>query len=355
MRSRRLCTGLALLLLLAAVLPVRAQGADVFDVYLGTGKNGISLYFVDARTGLSSVVPADGTRHTLLADGVLFQEKDTGIFKIAYPDGQVGILAAMQPAAPNVVVDWAVSANRQHIVWSVTQRQDSLVYSDLYLGDSKGSKTLALHTSSTQSVGAMPLALTDDAATIFYTRRADLFAPRPLFLSADNVFRLDVASGQSAPLTVSNTCPCAVAFSQDGRLFGALEPTGQGGFNLHLWDLSINVDWLVNTTQTGQEQAGALAISPESRVAVYTTAHDVGKGRYQYTLVLADLGQREQHVLTSTRSDNLRVAAFLVKDSAVLLVGNGGSYKLSFNGGTLLQVSSYVFLGSIPSKGSVTP
>jgi hypothetical protein len=280
---------------------------------------------------------------------VLFQEKDSGIFKIAYPDGQIGILAVMQPAAPNVAVDWAVSANRQHIVWSVTQHQDSLVYSDLYLGDFKGSKTLALHTSSTQGVGTRPLALTDDATTVFYTRRTDLFEPRARFPVEDNVYRLDVTSGQSTPLPICPAIPCAAAaVSQDGRLLGSLEATGQGGFRLRLRDLSINVDSLIDSTQTGQEEAGSLVISPEDRVAVFTTAHDAGKGRYQYTLVLADLVRHEQRVLTTTRTDYLRAAAFLAKDSAVLLVGDSGSYKLSFDGGSLVQVSDYVYLGSIP-------
>ena len=232
----------ALWLIVLALLPstpVRAQSTRSFDVFVNSaisgGKPGV--YFVDARTGLSTVVVTNGTRHTLIEDGVLFQENETGAIKVAYPDGRIVLHTAMQPTG-GAALTWVTSADRRRLAWSVSQRTNTSLLSDLYVAGSDGAeKKLALHTSSTRNIDTFPLAITDDGATVFYSRQVIAQKDYQLFPAFEDIFKLDVATGQTTQLPAG--CACPVGISPDGRRFARLEPAAdQKGFGVRIWDLA---------------------------------------------------------------------------------------------------------------------
>jgi hypothetical protein len=355
----RLCLAVVFTLTMltsGALAPAQAQGGS-FDVFVNSaiskGKPG--LYFVDARTGLSTVVVTNGTRHTLLEKGVLFQENDTGLIKIAYPDGRIELHSAMQPTGANQTINWVASANHSRIAWSVSQRTGTSLLSDLFVAESSGGdKKLVLHTSSTRNVDTLPLAVTDDGATVFYSRQDNTQKLYQLFPLPGDVFSLDVQSGKTTELPAKSPCVCAVGFSPDGRRFGRLEPsTDPKGFGVRLWDLSIQADTPIKAPGIAHTQAGYLSIARDGSLAIYTSARGLPPARgvppERYALILVDVARHEQRLMTDPLVSNLRPVAFEPDNSAVLVVGvdKDGTYKLSVKDGTLLQVSAYTFLGTI--------
>jgi hypothetical protein len=352
---RWLWVALIILALAGTALPVRAQ-QSVFDVFVNSNisKGKAGLFFVDARTGLSRVVVTDGTRHTLLESGVLFQENTSGAIKVAYPSGQIEPFDALQPSKPDSTVRWVVSANRKHIVWTITQMTNNTLLNDLYTANSDGSeKKPVLHTSSTRNIDTVPLSITNDGLIVFYSRQPKTPGDYRLFPVAGDIFLVDVITGQTGPLPDEAKCACAVTFSADGHLFARLETNGGNGFGLRLWDLSINLSTAVAAPALSHTQAGYPLLSREGGLVIYTSARGVSPARgvppERFVLVLADISKREQKVLTAPLVNNLRAVAFEPDNSAVLLVGvdKDGTYKLSLKDGTLLQVSAYTFLGTL--------
>ncbi len=358
---RRALSGLLLcIIFFGPVNTGHAQTTDKsYDVFLNSsisnGKPG--LFFVDARTGLSSVVVTNGTRHTLLGNGVLFQELDTKAIKIAYPDGRIEPYAAIQVDSADWDVNWVVSPDHMQIAWSVSHTEGASLLSDLFVATADGSKKnkLVLHASSTKGLDTIPLALTDDGNTLFYARqqKKDPNAYQ-LYTTATEVYSLDTTTGQPTQLPGSSGCDCAVGFSEDGRLLMRLESAdGQQGFSARLWDLSIKVDTEIPASGLNYLQAGYLLLSHDGNLAIYSSARGVlpakGVPPEQYVLVLVDVARRQQRVLTDQLKSNLRPVAFERDNSTVLLVNTDkdGTYKLSLKDGTLLPDSAYTFLGTL--------
>ena len=337
------------------------QSPGSFDVFYSAnvvkGKTG--LFFVDARTGLSNSVAINGEQYTALTNGVLFRESDSHLIKIAYPDGRIELYTPMQPSGPNLRLEWAVSQNRKWIVWTTSRTEGQSLIGDTYLLPVGGQdKRQVLHSSSTNGVVTIPLAVTNDGSAIFYTRQGD---PDPnayqLFPAVADAYKLDVESGQSAQMPGEPKCACAAAFSADGKQFLRLEtPDNQQGFNARLWDLTIKTDQLIGAplqnAASAFRQAGYMLFSPDGRLAVYTAAHGIPPTKNspeRYFIVLVDVERREQRILTDPLISALRPVAFKSDNSAVLLAGTtkDGTYKVTLQDGDFLQVSAYSFLGTI--------
>lgn len=345
---------------LLSVVPAQAQTPQVitaFDVFIDPATT--TLYFVNAATGLSKIVATSGTNYTLLDKGVLFQERTTGIARIVYPDGHLEVAAWMEPAAGNVTVIWVISADRKRIAWAVSPHQGPALYSDLYTALTDGTgKKLVLHTSSTQGIESIPLTLSNDGTTLFYTRQpADAPNTYQLFPVAANIFGLDVASGTATELPGEPKCACASAFTTDGRFFARLEPEGsQQGFKLHFWNISKQTETLIAAPPLLHAQAGYLILSVDGTLAAYLSAHGTPPTKAQperFVLVLVNIGQHQQRTLTDPIPDKLRPVAFTTNNRALILIDaeKGGTYKLSLSDNTLLLVSAYRFLGRLSSVG----
>jgi hypothetical protein len=352
--SRCLALGLLALLLTLTVRPSHAATSS-YDVFVNStlNKDGAGLYFVDARTGLSTVVSTGGSRHTLLDSGVLYQEDDSGTIMVAYPDGRKAAYPAIQPPDPKATVNWVISPDRKRIAWAVSQLSETTLLSDLFVADiDGGGKKLALHTSSTKNIDTIPLALTNDGGTVFYSRQSSVPRNYQLFPVAGDVFRLDVASGQATQLPDNAKCACAVGFTADGARFERLEATAQG-FAARLWDLAAKIDTPIGAPGISHTQAGYLVLSRDGNMAMYTSARGVppakGVPPERYALILIDVARREQRLMTPALVNKLRAVTFAPDNSAVLVVGadKDGTFKLSLQDGTLLQVSPYTFLGTI--------
>ncbi len=215
--------------------------------------------------------------------------------------------------------------------------------------------TLILHTSSTQGIGILPLAISNDRKTLLYARRDDLFTERPDPLPIGTAFRLDIASGESKPLFDGTGCPCLVAAAPDSHIFARLEPASQRGnqtgYNLRVGDWLLGTESLIpqpSTPQPGNRGPAWLILSRDGQQAAYIAAKDASTAR-PYVLMLVDIAAKTQRALITNLRDNLRPLAFSDDDTAVVLVGvdKPGTYKVPLSGGAMVQVSAYSWLGAL--------
>jgi hypothetical protein len=333
--------------------PAQGQGNTVHDVFLSSTDQGANLYFVDARTGLSVIVPANGSKHTLLKNGVLFQEAGSGFAKVVFPNGNAILNSWIPPETPNTHIEWVVSENKQWILWSVTQSQGSTFSNSLFIAGIDGSNVQQLlQAAPNESTGILPLVVANTGTLAFYSRQNPESAPYQLFPAIDNIFKVDVVAGASVPLAGEPKCACGAVISDDGKLFARLEPApDQQGFDLRLWNVDINTDTLIDAPDISHLQSGYVLISPDGTKAVYSSARGKPPGKgvpaERYVLILADFQQRTQRILTEPSPDALRAIAFTTNNRAIIAVGVGknGTYKILLESGTVTQESNYTFLG----------
>ncbi|HVO42385.1 MAG TPA: hypothetical protein VMT34_07170 [Aggregatilineales bacterium] len=351
-----------LIVMLAAFLPHPAlslAAPGLFDVLVNSSmnKNKPGLFFVDARTGLSSIVITNGTQHTLLEKGVLFQELGTGAVKIAYADGTIVPFDAIPAPGENTRVQWVISPNRHWLLWVSSRTDNTTLSSDLYITAlDNPTPRLILHASSTKGIETLPLAVADDGQTAYYTRLA--LAPKAyrLFTVAGDVFSLDVPSGKTTQLPADSPCACAVMPSADRRLFARLETNAaQGGFDLRLYDLSGSTNALFKSPGAAapQTQAGNLLISPDGAYIAYVSARGTPLTRFsppeQYAVTLVDVKRKVQRTLDTGLQVNLQPMSFSDDNTLLIAVGTDkdGTFKISLKDGTILQSSAYTYLGTV--------
>jgi hypothetical protein len=350
--SRRLA--FVVIACLALLLPARTWAqAALHDVFFDPSAQ--QVYFVAALSGLSSVLPATGSQHVLLRDGVLFQEADTGFARRIAPQSST-VLTWIQPASPTVRVQWVASANGRWLAWTVIQREGVALVSTVHVALHDGTEAkLITKVSSNDAAGAYPLAITDDGRTLFYSLQP---APDPntylAFPVATNVYRLDVATAQATQLPNEPLCPCAAGFSADGVQYVRLPLDADGnGFILRSRALPNGAEVVIpaveNFTHT---QAGGVLVSADGARIVYASARGLRPGRSErYTLILADRARATQALLTDALVNGLRPLTFTADGNGVIAVGItvGGTYKLDFASRELRQVSAYNFMGQLTS------
>jgi hypothetical protein len=341
--------------LLRPALPSHAQtdSATMATVYLARGATpaAAKLHFLDSLTGLTTVVDAPGVRHTRLGDAVIYEEAETGAIKIAFPNGQTGFFALMPNHNSQSRVFWAVAADKQSVVWSVTIQGASGLSSDLFVADALGgNKRLVLHTSSTSGIGLYPLLISGqgDGQAIFYSRRDDLFAANftDSFLQTGDVYRLQLSSGDTATLPSAEGCPCPVGLSASGQDFVRAIATGRGGYDLYLWRLeagAASAPTRIPANQQGQSGAGGFFFNPAGDALFFTTIRAPAGVRAEYSLMWAVASSGQQKLLVGQLRSEVRVVASfnaLLATSAA----RDGTYKIIGSAGLFVTVSALTLL-----------
>jgi hypothetical protein len=363
------------LFIMGGLIGIRGPGVaaaqsliDSYDVFIARAPNVANaatqtantspdtIYFVSVRSGLSTPIALLGKGYRLLGTGVVFQNRTDDSLQMAYPDGQSGPLGYIG-SAPGVSVAWAVSSDHNWIVWSLSHSEAGSLLSDMFIARADGtSKLLVLHTSApTGSTGSglYPLDISNDGATVIYTRQVDPVSAPDRYPSAADVYRLDLSSGQFTHLVGEPRCACGTAFTPDGRTVLRLDlDSVKHAITAHFIDTLVNGDQLVNPFATIPSwtvaQAGDVLLSDKGTLAVYSAANGAFTDkRTQYVVILIDAAQRQQRVLIPARPDRLRPVAFT--RGGVILVGtnNSGTYRVTLTDGTLTPIATDSFLGTL--------
>jgi hypothetical protein len=367
LHRKHITAALLVLIICLAITHRSAESvaADSFDVFLNRTviPGSDTLYFVSARTGLSTVVTVDNavrlSDYSLLGNGVIFRTK-TGSASEAYPDGHTASLDFTGSTPIGGTIRWSVSGNHSWIAWAVAHTEAGSLLSDLFVARADGTmKQLTLHTSSSTGLSLRPLAVTNDGTTVFYSRQADVTNAANSYPVASEVFQVTVANGQFAALPGEPRCPCGAAFSTDGRLFFRLESTAYG-FAAHFIDLSaysasnpagtadVRLDPAPPIAGYSIVQAGDALESDKGNLGVYAVASGVLDTKFtQYALILADATRHQQLVILPPRASRLRPVAFAPNTVILVDVDKDGTYRLWLPDKTLTQLSADSYLGTL--------
>lgn len=350
---RRRAALIALLWLVTALaLPpaaARQDGGNRLDVFVGKDPDsGITrLYFLDALSGLSTVVNVESGRYfALLGNYVLYEKARTGAIMQANPDGTLQPHPFIRRGVGVEQVRWTVSPAGDAVAWVEVNAQG---ISALYVARADGSDLRQLPVS-TPGAGQMllPLSLSDGMTRLVYD------AAHPLGESLGTPFEVyhhvstfSLADDQFAPLEGEPLCPCGAASSPDGRLVARLEGAeGRGPFALRLWDVPTGAEIVVPPPTLAYRRAGDLILNQHGTLAAYGAATDNGP---PYALIVVDVVARRQRLALSSETARYVPLAFVDDDTTLMLTEAeaGGTFKLDLTTGDLLRISDKRYLGTI--------
>jgi hypothetical protein len=343
---------IVLLMMFAPARPLQAQSARQIDVFVSTDpETGTShIYFLDALSGLSTVVNVEnGHRFTLLGSYVMYEKTVTGAIMRANFDGTQEPHPFIRRAVDTQSVEWVVSPDRQAVAWV---QINTAGISEAYAAraDGRDLRQLPISTPDAPLVLA-PLMLTNNMAQFFYDAAHTLGT---LYTAYSYVVMYNIAQEQFYTLPDEPNCPCGAAVAADGRIFARLEATrsGNGPFALHIWDLPTGADTYVPAPDDlPYRLAGDLLLNAKGTLAVYSIAAGVGSEENQlpesYGLVLVDLVAQQQTLILQSGPDRYRPLAFIDEDSALMVTGAGGTDKLDLTSREIRRVSGAVYLGTI--------
>jgi hypothetical protein len=324
------------------------------DVFVGRDPESgePSIFFVDALSGLSTVVNASsGQRFTLVGDYVLYQKANSGAIMRATANGMLEPHSFIQRAVDTRTVRWITSPDQQAIAWvRVTTGGDS----EAYVAWADGSDLRQLPIASPgPAFELVPVALTDGMTAFYYdaAHPADTPVNTP-FATFEQIVEYNITAEAFYELPDEPNCPCGAAFSADGRIFARLEADeGEGPFGLHVWDLPTDADISIPAANLPYRRAGDLLLNSTGTFAVYGVASDVGAENdapeTRYALALVDIVAGQQYLVLEPGPERYRPVAFIDTDSALLLAGDEGTYKFDLASGALQRVSNAVYLGTI--------
>lgn len=346
---------LLLIVVVASPAGARAQSAGQLDVFVESAPDSDTsrVYFLDALSGLSTVITVEGGhRFTLAGDYVLYEKLYTGAIMRANFDGTQEPHPFIRRTLDTQAIDWVVSPDRQTLAWVQTSVAG---VSEAFIARADGSdlRQLPISTPGAPLV-LVPVTLTDNMAQFFYDA-----AHTPMESAAYTVYEhmalYNVEQEQFYALPDEPNCPCGAAVSADGRIFARLEGTrgGNGPFALHLWDLPTGADTYVPAPDLPYRLAGDLVLNKNGTLAVYGVAAGVGSEENalpeSYGLVLVNLFEQQQTLVLQSGPTRYWPLAFIDNSTALLLTSldEGGTYKLDLESQDIRRVSDAVYLGTI--------
>ncbi len=361
-RGARLALAVALIALLLIPALARAQdgGAtarvDVFleqDLQTGQGR----LFFMDALSGLSTVVNVEtGRGFALVGNYVIYEKARTGAIMRARADGVLEPHPFIRRGVTTQSVTWAAAPDQSAIAWIEV---DTLGVSSAFVAWADGSDLRQLPIDSpAPGLTLLPLALANGMTELFY----DEAQPDPLpyetpFRVYSHLSEYQIAREVFIPLPGEPACLCAASVSQDGRILARLEADdGQGPFALHIWDLPTGSDIRIAAPDLNYRLGGDLLLNATGTLAAYTVVTGLesegSQVPVQYALVLVDVVARRQTLMLDPGPVRYVPAAFIDDDAGLLLTAaeGSGTYKLNLTNGAFKQVSIKTYLGTLLAR-----
>ncbi|MBN2304691.1 MAG: hypothetical protein JXQ72_09455 [Anaerolineae bacterium] len=349
-----------LLVIVALLYPlsIRAQNGTTgrIDVFLADG----NVYFVDALSGLSTVVPVSGGQNfTRVGNYVLYEKIQSGAIMRANTDGTLEPHPFIRRGIDTAAIRWVVSPDTQAVAWvTVSTAGESSVF--VAGADGRDLRQLPI-SSPLSSPGAplelAPLAITNGMTDFFYDAAHTPGTESTIYPRYNHVMRYSIADETFYPLPGEPNCPCSAAITPGGRIFARLEAAetagGSGPFALHLWDLPSDAGYLIPAPDLPYSRAGDLILNESGTSAVYSAATGGQPGdalaETQYMLVLVDGVMGQQYPILPPDPVRYRPVAFIDGDTALLLIdmAGGATYKLDLASRELARVSDKAFLGTI--------
>jgi hypothetical protein len=337
--------------------PARAQDelapwVDVFvqrDPALGTAQ----IYFVDAISGLSTVISVDnGDEFTLVGGYVMYRKPLNGVIMRAYPDGRIEPHPFIQNSTERRVTHWVTSPDARSIAWT---QVDASGISHASIAQAEGGSLREIPVEPpAPPLEIVPVALTDGMTRFYFdAASAPDAATNGPYAGYAEVHEYNLANATFRALAGEPGCVCGAAVTPDGSLVVRLELAQSAGpYNVRVSDLRSDLSYTIPAPGLPYPYAGALVLNAAGTFAAYSiaSAPPAAEGEtQQYALMFVDISSQQQILALPPGGIDYRAVRFIDDDSALMLVdaAEGSTYKLNLNNGELARVSDFTYLGAI--------
>lgn len=356
---------LSLILLLAAqtysqdvIQPeLRHQRWDVFVRRVADDNPAqTDVIFIDLLSGEQSTIRAIGEGFTLTNGGVIFLDTRERQVKLAKADGVIRDHPFIHINAETQSVDWAVSQDKDWIVWSVSREvEDGQLITATWLADIAGSEIRELLVyGPREGVQLLPISFGASEREVLMEANAmgsDGLSP---YTRRTGLFTLALSDGELATRALPGdpTCYCAVGFG--ANLMLRLAPNRElNGLDVEIYDLAGGERQVIPALSRGNyREGGNILVSADGKQAVYALSHvpaaDAGD-EIRTLLIHVDIEGGRQRIASSPIPDIIRPLRFGA-DNRIALIAMGQSdatYKLDLEDGRLVEVADALYLGQL--------
>lgn len=353
---------IAALVFVLMVGPLPAAGQDsavetAWQVFVSRNVDAAGqdrLRFLNLASGEETTVLVEGERYTVAGDAVMFYAPTTARVRLALPDGSVSDHPFIQPQANTRRVDWLVTPDGRQIVWTLTAGNVNALSTVTMIAQMDGSGTRqVLVDGARDGIRAMPVAFSDDAATLYMDYQPDSIGELTPFRQYAGLFAVDVGTGNSLMLPDEPGCFCGGGFG-GGKFLRMALTNDLRGYDAHVYDLPDGPRSVIDSLNlVGFTQAGDVLVSPDGALAVYALAQvsDFGTAAasVRTVFVLVDLAARTQAPLTQPMTTFVRPVAWTDDNSAILLTSptSDGTWKINLSDGNLVRIAGATYIGLI--------
>ena len=315
------------------------------------------VLFIDLLTGQQTAVVASGERFTLTDSGVIFFDTVEKRVKLVRSDGIIRDHPFIKITADGHRVDWAVSRDGAHIVWTISREveTDKLITAT-WLADVAGAEIRELLVYGPRAgIQLLPIDFGANRGEIFmevhadgsenlspYTRRTGLFS----LLALEDELVTRALPGDLA-------CFCAVGFGANLMLRLAPNPE-MSGLDVEIYRLDGGEPKVIPALSRGNySDAGNILLSADGKHAVYALSQIRESGEasddIRSVLVHVDIENLRQRIAGGPIADLLRPLSFTDENRAVLITTQRGdaTWKIDLAGGSVVEVAEAVYLGQL--------
>ena len=299
-----------------------------------------------------------GERYSVLREQVLYFDAQARRVRLVDATGAITDHPFIQLPGAAQRVDWLAAPGGAQIAWSLSEATaDGRWRSHTRVAATDGSAMREVLVDGPHAERhAVPVAFSDDGATLYMNYRPAGAVARHERQGYADLFALNLAEGFTRRLPGEPGCLCGAAFA-DGRLL-RLQPAGGSPGGLELvqrnsgGELSVRI---AAPALPGFTQARHLLLTPDGSRALYTLAQvrdgGVAGETVRTVFVLADLNDRSSRILGEPVDARLGPIAWSEGGRMAIVTAQGagqdGTWKLDLAAGTLRQVASAGWLGSL--------
>jgi hypothetical protein len=319
------------------------------------------LIFVDMLTGAEVSTQVNGARYTTADDSVLFFDNVTRRVRLASPNGIVRDHPFIQTDSNTYRIDWALSADKTLIAWTITQgvNQTSLTtYTTAATMDGTLTRQILVD-GPREGIRAMPIAFSDDQALLYMDYQPDGIGDITPFTQYAGIFSVNVpqeANGQiSTPRFLPNEPGCFCGGGIGAGWFLRLALTADlTGYDVRVYNLIGAVEQTIPALSLrNYTQAGDFLISEDGTRAVYALARVEGFGTPEQSVTtvfaLVDLQTMTQALLGDPITTFVHPLAWTEDNSGLIFTTpeRDGTWKISVVSGGLTKIADATYLGTV--------
>jgi hypothetical protein len=313
-----------------------------------------NLRFLNIVTGEEVSTLVNGERFSIAGDAVMFYDVTLSRVRLAGPEGGVIDHPFIQPQANTRRIDWLLSPNADHIIWTLTTGNPNALSTVTMFADVDGSDTRQLLVDGPRDgIRAMPVAFSPDGATLYMDYQPDSIGELTPFRQYAGLFAVDIASGNSIMLPDEPGCFCGAGLG-GGKFLRMTLTSDLRGFDARLYDLPDGPGSLIPALNlVGFTQSGDVLMAADGSRAVYALAQITNFGTAAMStrtvFVLVDLENRTQTALTQPLDTFVRPLAWTDENSAILLTSPTleGTWKINLSDGNLVRIAGATYIGLI--------